>query len=362
MRALIDLHHLGRHQTGNETWARSIASHLLRFPGEDEYDVVVTDAAGETSKQFPARTTEIVSGSSTRRLLWDMPRLLRTLDSDVALVQYSMPITSVPCVVAVHDLSFEAPRAREWLPLPTRLRYRATIRASVRRAAHVLALSAHTRSDLIQYYDVEPNRITVVSAAANPALLRRIEGASAAKVPGNVVTVGNVLPRKNLLVLARAVRNLRQAGQDVRLSVVGTVPHQGRGIHTEITHLLGSAVTFTGYVSDEGLASAYRSADVFAFPSLYEGFGIPVLEAMSAGVPVVCSDASSLPEVVGDAALVTSATNVDAWVANLGTALGDIQVRSRLISAGRNRVTDFSWEHSAALVRRALRATVSPDR
>ncbi len=354
MRALLDLHHLGRRQTGNETWARSIASRLLATPGDDEYDVVVTDAAGDTAHDFPARTTSTVSGNSARRLVQDMPRLIRTLGSDVVLVQYSMPLTSVPCVVAVHDLSFEDPRAAQWLPLSTRLRYRATIRASVNRAAHVLALSQHTRADLIQHYDLAPDRVSVVYAAADPALVRLITTTPERRVHGQVLAVGNVLPRKNLLVVGRAVRALRDQGHPLTLAVIGSVPDEGRPVAAELERLLADAVSFSGYVTPAQLAVAYRTASVLAYPSLYEGFGIPLLEAMAANLPVVCSDASCLPEVAGDAALVVPAQDTEAWSVAIAEVLGLEATRARLSAAGRHRSGDFSWDDSAARVRDRL--------
>ena len=173
---LLDLHHLGHRQTGNESWARSLAAALFELDGPGSYDIAVTSAADpQDLARLPARQTVTVGSSSARRLAWDLPRAMRRLGTSVALVQYTAPLSRVPAVVAVHDLSFEDPRAAEWLPLRTRLRYRATIRASVRRAAHVLATSEYTRQDLIRLYGVAPDRVTVVHAAVDPALAALIE-------------------------------------------------------------------------------------------------------------------------------------------------------------------------------------------
>lgn len=359
MRALLDLHHLGRRQTGNETWARNICAPLLAAPGDDEYDIVVTDAARDIATAFPARHTERVSNSSALRLTWEMPRLLKALQSDVALVQYSVPLTTTPCVLAVHDLSFEDPRAPEWIPLAARVRYRATIRASVKRAAHVLALSAHTRDDLVRLYRMPPARISVVHAAVDRKLVGLLKATPRAPRSDKVLVVGNVLPRKNLLVVGRAISRLRTSGMDVQLVVIGSVPSGGKQIEAELRRLLAGAVSFSGYVDDRQLAIAYKSASLFAFPSLYEGFGLPVVEAMAAQLPVVCSDASCLPEVARGAALVVPAEDDAAWTEAIRRGLTDSALREDLTRRGVQRADQFSWERSAEAVRHILRSVAA---
>ena len=166
--------------------------------------------------------------------------------------------------------------------------------------------------------------------------------------------VGNVLPRKNLPVVARAVRLMRDRGSDVVLRVVGTVHPTGRGDAELARQLLGDAVTVAGYVSTADLAAELSRAHVLAFPSLFEGFGIPALEAMAAGVPVVVSDRTSLPEVVGDAGLLVPAEDPEAWADALQRALEPAE-SARLVVAGERRVTQLTWAASAGLVSGALR-------
>jgi glycosyltransferase involved in cell wall biosynthesis len=213
----------------------------------------------------------------------------------------------------------------------------------------VLAISACTRDDLIARYGVEKERISVVPAAADQRfkdlLVATPEDRSG---PTTVLMVGNVLPRKNLSVVARAVRLMRDHGTDVRLRVVGTVHPTGRADTALADRLLGDSVQVLGYVSREGLARELRSANVLAFPSLFEGFGVPVLEAMAAGLPVVVSDRTSLPEVVGEAGLVVPAEDPSAWAAALEAALGP--AGPQLVALGKEREGQFSWDASAATV------------
>jgi glycosyltransferase involved in cell wall biosynthesis len=351
---MLDLHHLGHRQTGNESWARSLAAALFELDGPGSYDIAVTSAADpEDLARLPARQTVHV-GSSARRLAWDLPRAMRKLHTSAVLVQYTAPLSRVPAVVAVHDLSFEDPRAAEWLPLRTRLRYRATIRTSVRRAAHVLAISEYTRQDLIRLYGVAPERVTVVHAAVDPALAALIASTPEQRCGRTtVLAVGNVLPRKNLVVLAKAVRLLRDRGQDVVLRVVGSVPRVGEAHARAMRAELGEALETTGYVTPEQLAVQYRTASVLAFPSLYEGFGIPVLEAMAAGLPVVISDRTSLPEIAGGAALVLPAEEVGAWADALASALYGT-TRNALVGTGKERGGLFNWGESAKCVSQIL--------
>lgn len=356
---LLDLHDLGLHQTGNESWARSMAAALLGLGGPDSYDVAVTSAAepADLERLVGARDQVQLSRSSARRLGWDLPRAVHRLGSPSVLVQYTAPLSRVPAVVVVHDLSFEDERAAQWLPLAARLRYRASVRTSVRRAAHVVVDSEYTRQDLLTRYRTDPARVSVAPLAIDPAfaaLLRETPERRADRP--TVLVVGNVLPRKNLPVVARAVRILKDRGEDVALRVVGTVHPTGRADAEQAGRLLGGDLTITGYVPVTQLATELRGAHVLAFPSLFEGFGLPALEAMAAGLPVVVSDRTSLPEVVGGAGLVVPAEEPEAWAEALARALGPERERLRTLGAAREAALD--WVGPASTVSRLLREVV----
>lgn len=352
---LLDLHDLGLRQTGNETWARGIARGLFQIEGPGSYDIAVTKAApAEDVAALPARRVVRVGGTSVVRLAWHLPRALRAGGNSAVLVQYTSPLSKVPAVVAVHDLSFEDAGAREWLSPATRLRYRATIRGSVHRAAHVLTLSNAGRDDLVRHYGVPVDRISVAPASVDPRLIALLDSTPEERDgPATVLVVGNVLPRKNVVVVGRAVAILRDRGLDVRLRLVGSVPGSGRPLAAELARLLGDHLVLSGHLSPAGLARAYRSAHVLAFPSLYEGFGIPVLEAMTAGLPVVVSDRGALPEVTGGAGVVVPAMDPHAWADALSSVLAEDTARE-LADLGRSRAQCFTWAGSAAVVRDVL--------
>jgi glycosyltransferase involved in cell wall biosynthesis len=299
----------------------------------------------------------VVSRRAARRLLVDLPRIGRATAAAAVLATYTAPATRRPCVLAVHDVASWHPGAGEWLPLATRVRIRATVGASCRLATTVLALTEAARRDIIEHLGLVPEKVVVASAAVDAELADLLASTPRRPRAGELtlLAVGAVLPRKNLLVLGEAVRSLRDAGMPARLRVVGPVPEAGVAIASSLRRILGDALELTGYVSRPQLAVEYRSADVLCFPSVLEGFGIPVLEAMAAGTPVVVSDATSLPEVTSGAALVCPANDPAAWRDALVRLAEGPRLREQLVARGRRRVEDFSWSRTAATVLECLR-------
>lgn len=354
---LIDAHHIGSRQTGNETWIRNICRELvaLAAPGELVF-AAAPDGTAEVRELSGGRDPVSVETNPLRRLAWELPRLCRRIDADALLVQYTLPLSRVRGVVMVHDLSAFDPGSSRWLPWRFRTRVRASVRDAVRRSAFLLAPSEFTRHQLIELYHAEPDRVVITPNAVDPALRDLIDDIPherKAVDTRTVLVVGNVLPRKNLATLASAVRLLREAGHPVQLRVVGSVPPQGRDIIADLERSLGDALSVTGYVRQDQLAREYCSANLLAFPSLFEGFGIPVLEAMYAGLPVIVSDRGSLAEVGGAAATVVEALNVDAWAAALQHQL--FHTSATTPDERRQHALSYSWSDAAREVLAALR-------
>ncbi len=355
---LFDAHHLGLRQTGNETWTRNLVRAMQGLLEAGEMEYAVTTTGLEELSRLTSGRVHLVSTSSTRRLLVDLPRAARAAGAGALLVTYTAPPTPRPAVVLVHDVSAWHPAARDWLPLATRLQYRTTVGLSCRRAAHVIASSQATRQDLIEKVGVAPDRVCVAGGAVDPEF-RSLLAAATSRTPDGVfrvLAVGNVVPRKNLLLLARAVAACRAEGCPAQLVIVGSIPGSGQAIAGAIARLLGGSVHITGYVSEADLALQYRAADVVCVPSLLEGFGLPVLEAMAAGVPVLVSDTSSLPGVAGDGALVLGAHSLAAWRDALLRLHGDAGLREELRRRGARRAAQLSWADTAAIVLDRLRA------
>jgi len=356
---LFDAHHLGEKQTGNETWARNVGSRLAKNLTGHELTFATTERGMDEVIEWGAsKYPLIVSGSSARRLTIDLPRVLRDPGYDAILVQYTLPTWPCRSVVIIHDVSAAEPEAAAWLPGRSRLRYQASFWTSAKFATYLLTVSEFTRTRIMDLYGVPPDRIRVVPNAVDPDFARQLfvgkDTSLKSDARWTILAVGNVLARKNLEIVANAVNRLVRDGLDARLRIVGSVPELGRGIAAAMKHTLGDRVSFSGYVSQEQLAAEYRSADTVVVPSRYEGFGIPILEAMTARIPVVTSDSSALPEIGGGAALIAKVNDVNSWVELLGSIAQYPQLRDELINRGTARAAKFDWENSARITAAVL--------
>jgi glycosyltransferase involved in cell wall biosynthesis len=253
-------------------------------------------------------------------------------------------IHPLPTVVTVHDLGYRYfPDAH---PLGQRLYLDCSTRFSVRAAAHVIADSEATRRDLVRLYRAPADKITVVYPGRDEALRKVDPGPVRAKYglpEAYLLHVGTLQPRKNLLRLIQAVD--RQPST-VTLVLAGRAGWLSGPI-LAAARAQGDRVRVLDYVPAEDLAGLYSGARAFVFPSLYEGFGFPVLEAMACGLPVICSDTSSLPEIAGDAALRVNPLDTNALAEALARLWMDDSLRAALIEKGYTQVRKFSWVKAA---------------
>lgn len=299
--------------------------------------------------------------SPWRRILWEQTRLA-ALSRDLDLLHglaFAAPLASAcPTVVTVHDLSFlRFPKAfrpfnRLYLSVMTRL--------SVRRAARVIAVSESTRQDVITLCGVPGDRVVVVpngvtdefcpADSAEVAEFRRQKG-----LPQRfILFVGTLEPRKNIVRLLEAYALWRKTAGVTTPLAPALVIAGAKGWYYETifarVHALGltSDVIFPGFVPDAELPWWYRAAELFVYPSLFEGFGLPVLEAMASGIPTITSNASSLPEVVGDAAQLVNPEDTAALALALGRVLADPELAREMCAAGLRQAALFSWTRTAA--------------
>jgi glycosyltransferase involved in cell wall biosynthesis len=258
-------------------------------------------------------------------------------------------------VLTVHDLSFERDPGSA---VPTLLSFlRKVVPASAHRATHIVADSHATARDLTALYGIAPEKITTIHSGVSERFTTvdlRFLIEEAAKVRAKyklgdapfVLAVGTMQPRKNHLGLVRAFANLQSPISS--LVIAGGKGWLYDDVMREVQRLgLSERVKFIGYADDKDLPVLYRAASVFAFPSFYEGFGLPPLEAMACGVPVVTSNTSSLPEVVGDVGLAVDPHDIDALANALHTALTDEGWRKQAIAAGIARAKTFTWQRAA---------------
>ena len=290
---------------------------------------------------------------------------VRASKSELLHVSYiAPPVPLCPTVVTIHDLSYLA--HPEWLSARVRLQLRLLIPPSLRRAARVVAISEFTKRDLIARYGTPADKITVVPEAP-AAEFTPLPDAASQPLPAGVrepfiLAVGNLEPRKNLATLIEAFGDLVRRGFGGLLVVAGKDKYQGEQAAGTVARMgLQSRVIFTGYVDDPTLRLLYNRAALFVYPSLYEGFGLPPLEAMACGCPVVASQATAIPETVGDAAILVDATSVAALAEAMGRVVNDPALARRLSLEGRARAAQFSWERTAELTRRVYENARTPS-
>ena len=238
--------------------------------------------------------------------------------------------------MTVHDLSFE--HFPDVMGLRDRFLFRTQVPRAVRKAARVLTGSEWTKRDLVERYGLEPDKVVVTPYGADP--IYRPDGPRAEGT--YALFVGAIQPRKDPLA---ALEALTLVNGDLRLVLVGPAKLEAKRVHEAVQRLgLERRVDFRGHVERDELAALYRGAQLLVFPSRYEGFGLPVLEAMASGTPVVATRAGAVPEVAGDAAVLVDPGDPAALAAGMERALAE---RERLVAAGLERARMFSWAETA---------------
>jgi glycosyltransferase involved in cell wall biosynthesis len=362
IRVALDAHVVGRRQTGNETYVVNLAEALAAR--SDVRATVFLDAGTPWPSAAPVVTEALRLRTPYLRLPFELPMRARRGGAQLLHVQYvSPPLPRLPVVTTIHDISFEdLPNA---FPRATELRLKASIRLAARRSAAVIASSSYTRERLIDRYRLRPERVHVALLGVHPRWSPAPPDAPTPEgltLPGRfVLAVGNVHPRKNLPRLVHAVDRARRMGaDDLGLVVVGRRLWQAADLDRAIREVRGESWThLPGYVPDEALRVLYSRATVVAYPSLYEGFGLPVLEAMACGAAVVASSATSIPEVAGDGAILIDPLDTDGLAAALLLVASDSATRMGLRAAALRRAADFSWDRCAAETVSAYRAALA---
>ncbi|MFN8476120.1 MAG: glycosyltransferase family 1 protein [Anaerolineae bacterium] len=346
---------------GSGQYLRELLPALRRLAPEDEYTLALVGNA-ETS-EAPAKTVcwqpplgrdanDDVAKTWFEQVVF--PRL--AADADVAHVPYFAPPLrpSSPTVVTVHDiipLLLPAYRGSALARLYFRL-----AAAALPRASHVIADSEHSRRDILAHFDLPPERVTTVHLAVSerfrPAAPEAISRARARyNLPEDfVLYMGGYDVRKDIGTLLAAYRTLQRCGTGIALVCAGGLPRQDTPVTPDprrIAELLGVTVHFPGFIAAEDQPALLSAARAFVFPSRYEGFGLPPLEALACSAPTIVADASSLPEVVGDAALMFPAGNAQALADTLRRLLDDPGLQNELRARGPTRADAFSWERAA---------------
>jgi glycosyltransferase involved in cell wall biosynthesis len=364
----IDAHAIGAQQGGNETYIRGLIRALAEVDSRNRYTIFLAEPAAAEEwrdgfvRQYSnfevrllAKPTPLVRVPLA--LAFELRRRPALERIDVLHVQYTAPpFCPAPVVATIHDLAFE--HMPETFTRRGSMQLKLTVRRTAQRAARIATVSEYSRQDLLRTYRLSPEKVAVTyngieshftphSVSSNEAdEIRRRFGISR----DFLLAVGSLQPRKNLVRLIRAYAKLRaeHSGFAPQLVIVGRKLWLADGIFAEVRRQRWAEdVILTGYAADADLASLYRAATAFVYPSLFEGFGLPPVEAMACGTPVVTSNVSSLPEIVGNAALLIDPGDEEALAAALLRIVNDQPLRAKLREQGIVQAGKFTWRAAA---------------
>ncbi len=361
MRIAIDARKL--HDFGIGTYVRNLLRQLARQDQATDYVVLCRPQDREYVAELGANLRAVPESAPpySVREQYRLPLVLtRERITLFHAPHYVLPLLT-PCrsVVTIHDcIHLMFPQY-----LPNRLAYayaRTVLWAAVRRSDRILTVSETSKRDILRFFNVSAAKVEVIPNGIDDRFNRVPSADEVARVRERyqlhdpfLLYAGNIKPHKNLERLIAAFHLVRQRGFDqLKLLIIGNEVSKYPTLrHTVHHHKLHTQVRFLGFVPDQMLAILYRLADVFVFPSLYEGFGLPPLEAMASGTPVVTSNVSSLPEVVGDAALLVDPYDPGSIADAIERLLTDPALRADLAARGLVRARAFSWERSVRRIR-----------
>jgi glycosyltransferase involved in cell wall biosynthesis len=358
----IDAHSVGAELGGNETYATNLIEALAQIDQANLYTLYVTKhaAVDRFANRWPNfKVTRTPPHTPLVRIPLTLSRELRRNPVDVLHVQYTAPpLAPCPLVATIHDLAFEhLPETfnrRSWMQL------RLTVRYTARRAAQIITVSEYSRRDISDTYKIPLERITVTPEAAAPRFAPITNGNEIKRVRESygigrhyILSLGSIQPRKNLVRLIEAYTSLRRqrpAGEFPQLVLAGKRAWLDREtIRAAARDSLDRDIVFTGYVPDRELPALYSGAICFVYPSYFEGFGLPLVEAMQCGVPVVAGNRTSIPEVVNGAGVLVDPFSKGELAAAIARVIDNPDYRAQLCIKGLARAKAFNWITTARL-------------
>jgi glycosyltransferase involved in cell wall biosynthesis len=355
MRFAVDAHAIGCHLTGNEVYIRNLLHEFARLDKIDE--LVAYISKPDAPQYLPAGIkTRWVSENPYKRLGLDLPRAMRRDRPDVLHVQYTAPLfAGVPTVVSVHDVSYlEHP---QYFTSFRSRQLRLTVKNTVESAAAVLTPSEFSKEAILRYYAIDPDKVVVVPNAvssefrpierhiAQTAILKKYKISKPF-----VLMVGDLQPRKNHLGLLKAFEELIKAYPQIQqdLVFVGKETWHAKEVRKAIERsAIKDRVHLTGFVDDRDLVQFYGACDLMVFPSFYEGFGLPILEAMASSRAVACSNTTAMPEVANAAGILFDPDSTNEMMRAMADVLRSNDLRQRLERLGGKRASSFTWEKAA---------------
>lgn len=360
MKIAFDAKRAFLNRSGLGNYSRSIINLLSRYYPEEEYFLFTPSADGTLFQ--PNDRQKVIQPEGflpTQFSSWwrsfGLTKEVANLKADIYHglsneLPFNFKKTGIHSIVTIHDLIFE--RFPELYPIHDRRMYRLKFRSACETADLIIAVSEATKADLIDFYKVDPKKIQVAYQTCNPSFLIKISDDDRKQVLAKnelpeafVLSVGTIEPRKNMLNILKA---LHKANLDIPLVLVGRpTPFQQKIVEYAESNSIRRKLIILNDVPSEDLPALYQSCKVFAYPSRFEGFGIPILEALSSGVPVVTSTGSCFSETAGDAALFANPDSIDELSDRLTLLLSDSDMRNELISRGNTQASKFTGDKIA---------------
>lgn len=355
LRIAIDCRTIGKKRTGDEVYTKNLVLNLARVDSQNQYFLLFDRQVNpeELDLLLPSNF-KIVVITPSHKLLWTMyalPKWLRKNNIDILHVQYITPFwlpKNIKVITTIHDISWKF--YPQYIKKSDLFFLNALIPISLKKADKIITVSQTSKNDIVKIFKISPDKIAMIYNGADNTVGHAMS--DSINLPEKfILYVGTLQPRKNIPALLEAfnILNTKYPILNTKLIIAGG---KGHNYDQRIDMLvekykLQDKVLFPGFVDEKDLATMYGLADLFVFPSLYEGFGIPAIEAMAMGTPVVVSNKSCLPEVVGQAGLIVDPENSEEFADVIYKILSDKALRNNLIEKGYKRAKEFSWEKTA---------------
>lgn len=356
LRIGIDIHSIGSNKGGNETYYRELVKGLVKAHSGHNFFLYYSSATISRHITTDGHFTleRLAPANRLLRIPFTIPRRTRLDQLDLFHAQFIVPpFLKCKTVTTIPDIAFE--HYPEFFPAGQRAWLKVLVPESAKRADHIITVSEYSKRDLAQTYGIREEKITVTYEGAGDEFMplgkEQAKEALARKygIKGDfILYLGRLQARKNLMRLVNAYAHTRKAGFSHKLVLAGKQDTLFQPVLARIRELrLENDILLPGYVAAADVPAFYNAAEVFAYPSVYEGFGLPIMEAMACGTPVITSRGSSLDEVAGDAAVLVDPLDELSIAQGLQRVLSDSELRKTLGQAGLKRSRQFSFENAA---------------
>ncbi|MEN8252601.1 MAG: glycosyltransferase family 1 protein [Patescibacteria group bacterium] len=363
MKIAIDIRNIGKKRTGSEVVVFELVRHLAQIDSENEYYLLIDNRSDEEISEVEKRLNigeksnfnieQIGSGGKVSWNVWSVPRFCKKMKMDIYHTEYIIPFfmpSFTKIITHIHDISFKV--HKELITKKDAFFLNTLIPRAVKKSDKVIAVSQFTKDEIVKYYKVPESKIEVVYNAVNLEPLNRSNAEIREKynLPQRyVLALGTMQPRKNIPFLISAFAQVAREVDDINLVLVGKKSHNfDDRIQKTIEKYphIKEKVIFTGFVAEEDKIGVYKNAEVFVFPSLYEGFGVPILEAIEADTLVVASDIPPHKEIGGEGIIYFDPYSIDECSKTLYDSLDSDKMKDMIITEAKKQKTRFSWNNS----------------